>query len=162
MQKNKMKINIHIYSILMLLLFGCSMMKDSTHDEISQHKYFTSPEESVPVITDLLKNQDFKALAAFYDLNSSKIKRAEMDSGEFFIRKKRPELSHPAEFWQYKHPFAPGFKFNNIQSTEKEDVYLVQVMIVIDQGIDFPKQEGFSEFFMIKSSKGWQILPDQN
>ena len=137
-------------------------MKNNTHEEISQLKYFTSPEESVPVITDLLKKQDFKALAAFYDLNSSKIKRAELESGEFFIRKERPELAHPAEFWQYKHPFAPGFEFNSVQPTEKEDVYLVQVMIVIDQGIDSPKQEGFSDFYMIKSSKGWQILPDRN
>ena len=137
-------------------------MKNNSYKEISQAKYFTSPGEAVPVITDLLKKQDFKTLTAFYDLSSSKIKRADLESGEFFIRKERPELAHPAEFWRYKHPFAPGFKFNSVQSTEKEGVYLVRVMVVIDQGYNSPQQEGFSDFYMSKSAKGWQILPDRS
>lgn len=161
MQKNKMNITIHVSSILLIFVFGCSIMKNTIQEDISKLKYFTSPEESVLVITDLLKKEDFRTLAAFYELSSSKIKRADLESGDFFIRKERPELTHPAEFWRYKHPFSPGFKFDSIQSTEKEGVYLVRVVIEIDQGIDFPPQKGFSEYYMIKSANGWQILPDQ-
>ena len=137
-------------------------MKNNNHKEISQVKYFSSPKDAVPIISNLLRNQDFKTLAAYYDLSSSKIKRADLESGDFFIRKERPELAHPAEFWRYKHPFAPGYKFNSVQSTEKDGINLVRVMIEIDQGIDSPQQVGFSDFYMIKSAKGWQILPDGN
>ena len=139
---------------------GCSMKKNFILNEDSEVKYFTTPWEAVPIITDLLKNQDFKTLAAYYDISSSKIKRADLESGEFFIQTDRPEVAHPAEFWRYKHPFAPGFKFDNIQSTEKEGIYIVTVMIVIDQGEGSPSQEAYDNFHMIKSTKGWQILPD--
>ena len=116
----------------------------------------------MPVITDLLKKQDYNTLAAFYDLSSSQIKRDDLESGEFFIRKERPEVGHPAGFWRYKHPFAPGFKFNSVQATDIEGVYLVQVEIVIDQWDGSPQQVGSSNFYMIKSTKGWQILPGDN
>ena len=139
---------------------GCSMKKNFILNEDSEVKYFTTPWEAVPIITDLLKNQDFKTLAAYYDISSSKIKRADLESGEFFIQTDRPEAAHPAEFWRYKHPFAPGFKFDNVQSTEKEGIYNVTVMILIDQGEGSPSQEAYDNFHMIKSTKGWQILPD--
>jgi len=136
-------------------------MKNNSHNEISETKYFTSPKDAVPVIADLLKKQDFKTLVAYYDLSSSKAKKADLESGEFFIRKERPEPAHPAEFWRYKHPFAPGFKFNSVQATAKEGIYIVEVSISIDQGSDSPKQVGLSYFYMIKSDKGWKVLPDQ-
>ena len=152
---------IYIYPLLILILYGCGTMKNISNEEISQAKYFTSPSEAVPVITDLLKKQDFKTLTAFYDLSFSKIKRADLESGDFFIRKEHPEADHPAGFWRYKHPFAPGYTFSSIQSTAQEGVYSVQVQIEIDQGADSPQQTGFSDFYMIKSDKGWQILPDR-
>lgn len=157
-----MKIIIYACSILLLIMNGCSMMKNNNRNEISEEKYFSSPWEAVPVITDLLKKQDFKTLAAFYDLSSSKFKRADLESGEFFIQREHPELAHPAEFWRYKHPFAPGFKFDSVQSTGEEDVYIVTVMIEIEQGEGSPSQKAFDNFHMIKSAKGWQILPDHN
>lgn len=161
MRINNLKIIIYDCSIVLLIIYGCSMMKN-INNETSEAKYFTSPWEAVPVITDLMEKQDFKTLAAFYDLSSSKIKRNDLESGEFFIQSERPELAHPAEFWRYKHPFAPGFKFDSVQSTEEEGVYIVTVMIVIDQGEGSPPQEAFDNFHMIKSAKGWQILPNHN
>ena len=157
-----MKITIYVYSIIILIIYGCSMMKNNYYNEVSEKKYFSSPWEAIPVITDLLKERDFKTLAAFYDLSSSKIKRTDLESGEFFIQSERPELAHPAEFWRYKHPFAPGFKFDRVQSTEEKGVYIVTVMIVIDQGEGSPPQEAYDSFNMVKSAKGWQILPDYN
>ena len=158
--KNHQLISIIVCLLLSILVLGCTKMKTLTQEEKSQRKYFKSPEESIPVISDLLTNQDFKILATYYDLSSSKLNRTFLESGDFFIRKERPEVAHPAGFWRYKHPFTPGFKFHSMQPTEKESVYLVRMVIEIDQGSEYPSQQGFSEFYMIKSLKGWQILPD--
>ena len=84
-----------------------------------------------------------------------------MKSGDFFIRKERPEIAHPAGFWRYKHPFPPGFKFNSVQATAKDAIYIVEVSIALDQGADSPKQCALSYFYMLKSDKGWQVLPEQ-
>ncbi len=150
----------YIILILIILFYGCSIMKNNKHNEDSYEKYFTSPQKAVSIITELLKNQDFKKLAAHYNLSSSKVTRSQLESGEFFIRKKRPEVGHPGGFWRYKHPFAPGYKYSHIQPTDKEEVYLISVVIEIDQGEGSMQQSGFSNFFMIKSAKGWQVLPD--
>ena len=83
-----------------------------------------------------------------------------MESGDFFIRRERPEAAHPAEFWRYKHPFSPGFKFKSVQATAKEAIYIIEVAISIDQGPDSPEQIGLSYFYMLKSDNGWKILPD--
>ena len=122
--------------------------------------YFSSPAEAIQVISELLEKKNFKRLAKFYDLSKSEIKLSELESGDFFIRKDRPEIAHPAGFWRYKHPFAPGFKFKSIQATAKEAIYIVEVFISINQGSDSPKQNGLAYFYMVKSDKGWKILPD--
>jgi hypothetical protein len=84
-----------------------------------------------------------------------------LESGDFFIRKERPEFAHPAGFWRYKHPFAPGFTLNKVQATDKDAVYVIEVSISIDQGSGSPNQIGLDHFYMVKSDKGWKILPDQ-
>ncbi len=146
---------------LIFFLFGCKTMNDNNQKGMSKTYYFSSPAEAVQMITELLKNQNFKTLARYYDLSNSEIKRSELESGDFFIRKKRPEIAHPAGFWRHKHPFAPGFTFNNVKATAKDAVYIVEVSISIDQGADSPKQIGLSYFYMIRSDKGWKVLPDQ-
>jgi hypothetical protein len=108
-----------------------------------------------------LAKEKFKILAGYYDLSNSEIKLSELESGDFFIRKERPEVAHPAGFWRYKHPFAPGFKFKSAQPTDNDAIYIVEVSISIDQGPDSPEQTGLSYFYMIQSDKGWKILPDR-
>ena len=123
--------------------------------------YFASPEEAVPIISGLLGKKDFKILARYYDLSESEIKLSELESGDFFIRKERPEVTHPADLWHYKHPFAPGFTFSHVRSTPQDAVYMVEVSITIEQGLDRPEQVGLSYFYMVNSEKGWKVLPDQ-
>ena len=136
-------------------------MKDNHQKDQSEAYYFSSPAEAIPIITDLLKKEEFKILAQYYDLSNSELKLADLESGEFFIREERPEVAHPAGFWRYKHPFAPGYKFNGVQPTANEAIYMVEVSISIDQGSESPEQMGLSYFYMIKSDKGWKILPEQ-
>jgi len=143
-------------------LLGCGLMKNNSQENFEKTYYFSSPAEAIPIITELLEKKNFKILAQYYDLSNSEIERSDLESGDFFIQKDRPETAHPAGFWRYKHPFAPGFKFNRVQPTAKKDIYIVEVSIVIDQGADTPQQSGLSYFYMIKSDKGWKILPDQD
>ena len=135
-------------------------MNVNNQQDMSQTYYFSSPAEAIQIITKLLKETNFKILAKYYDLSNSEIKLSELESGDFFIRKKCPEFAHPAGFWRYKHPFAPGFTFNRIQATAKDAVYVIEASISIDQGSDSPKQIGLSHFYMVKSEKGWKVLPD--
>ena len=136
-------------------------LKSNIQKGISKTYYFSSPTDAIPIITDLLEKGNFRILARYYDLSNSKIKLSELKSGDFFIRKERPEIAHPAGFWRYKHPFPPGFIFNSVQATAKDAIYIVEVSISIDQGSDSPKQFGLSYFYMVKSDKGWKVLPDQ-
>lgn len=135
-------------------------MKYEMKGQNSTMKYFTSPKEAVPVITKLLRQEDFKTLAKYYDLSNSNISPADLESGDFFIEKKRPEIAHPAGFWRYKHPFPPGFKYCGIQPGGREKIHVISVKISLDQGAESPSQVGFSFFYMIESARGWQILPN--
>ncbi len=135
-------------------------MNVSNHQDMSKTYYFSSPAEAIQIITELLKKKNYEILAKYYDLSHSKIKLSELESGAFFIRKERPEFSHPAGFWRYKHPFAPGFTLNRVQATAKDTVYVIEVSISIEQDSDSPSQIGLSHFYMVKSDKGWKVLPD--
>ena len=136
-------------------------MNKMNQKNITKTYYFSSLSEAIQIITVLLVEENFKTLAKYYDLSNSEIKLSELESGDFYIRKERPEIAHPAGFWRYKHPFAPGFKFNSVQATPIDTIYIVEVSISIDQGSDSPKQIGLSYFYMINSDKGWKVLPDQ-
>ncbi len=151
----------HLSIILTFVLFRCNLMNSNFNIDTSKTYYFSSPTEAIKQITRLLKKRNFKILAKYYDLSNSGIKLSELETGDFFIRKERPEFAHPAGFWCYKHPFAPGFTLNRVRSTDKDAVYLIEVSISINQGSDSPEQIGLSYFYMVKSEKGWKVLPDQ-
>jgi hypothetical protein len=130
------------------------------HDQPVEASYFASPEAAVPLITALLRQEDFKSLAAYYDLSNSEIPRACLESGSFFIREKRPEVAHPAGFWRHKHPFSPGFEYAGMRASGQPQVQVITVEISIDQGEGSPSQVGRSSFYMIQSAPGWQVLPE--
>ncbi len=119
--------------------------------------YFESPEQSIPIITELLINSDWETLCRYYDLSNSEFKIEELNSGKFFILDETPEVAHPGGFWKYKHPFSPGFKYLTNQKVE-ENIYKVELLIEIDQG-DGMIQKGFQFFYMISYEQGFQILP---
>ena len=123
--------------------------------------YFPSPEAAVPLITEMLRQQDFANLASYYDLSGSDIPRERLDSGAFFLREDPPEAAHPGGFWRYEHPFAPGFEYRGMRASEKPNVFVIEVEISIEQGAGAPDQVGRSVFAMIQSAQGWQILPDR-
>jgi len=123
--------------------------------------YFKSPGQAVDSIRAMLRAESWDKLSRYYDLSGTDIDRAMLISGDFFIRKKRPEVAHPAGFWKYKHPFSPAFEYARISSGPEKNVYIIHLEIEIDQGSDSPAQVGLDSFYMIQSDKGWQVLPGQ-
>jgi hypothetical protein len=126
----------------------------------SDTRYFTSPEDGVEKIRELLNKEDFATLAKYYDLNGSEIARADLVSGAFFINEKRPEVAHPAGFYRHKHPMDPSFGFSSKEKVDDKGVWRIMVEIRIMQGGDNdPVQIGCSFFHMLESKDGWQVLP---
>lgn len=120
--------------------------------------YFTSPQQSVEIITELLKNENWEILKSYYYLeNCSQGVIDSMLSGDYFIRKSKPEVAHPGGFWKYKHPFSPGFNYTSHEEIGG-DIIKVNLMIEIDQG-NGNIQQGISSYFLIKLKNGYQIQP---
>ena len=123
-----------------------------------QSLYFSSPQESVELTSDLLIDENWEKLTKYYFLeNSGKEITDSMKNGTYFIRDKRPEVSHPSESWRYKKPFSPKFKYFSHIETEK-NIIKVTVSIEIDQGNGMI-QQGLSFFYLIRSENGFQLLP---
>ena len=120
--------------------------------------FFTTPKDAVGEITVMLRAKDWPRLARYYDLTGTAIERKGLVSGEFFYRDRRPAAGHPAGFWRYKHPFAPGFTFHHQEQTAVPNVVEVVLTVEIDQGGGMV-QRGLSRFRMVRHPRGWQVLP---
>lgn len=121
--------------------------------------FFDSPRQAVDAIRKMLIEKDWASLARYYDLDGSGIDRKTLISGEFFVRTERPEVSHPAGFWRYKHPFAPSFEYSSDSGADQDGIVTVNLSISIDQGSGSPAQEGRDAFQMRQSERGLQVLP---
>ena len=143
-----------ILCIVCLALVGCN--SQSTVSETG--KYFESPESAVEQITVMLKEKDWAKLADYYDLSDSPTERSTLISGEFFYTDERPESAHPGDFWHYKHPFSPAFKFHSTRDLEESGVIEVTVHVEIDQGGGMI-QRGMQTFLMRRTEEGYQVMP---
>jgi hypothetical protein len=120
--------------------------------------YFSSPEAAIPIITNLLRAENWRVLSRYYDLSGTNIAREELESGRFFLNEKRPTDAHPGVAWKYRHPFAPGYRYSSSEDVAALNVVQVVVSIEIDQGGGMI-QRGIDEFLMRRSEAGYQILP---
>lgn len=119
---------------------------------------FTSPEEAVTIVTDLLRREDWPTLARYYDLTGSSLSYDDLASGRLFVRTSRPESAHPGLPWRFRHPFTPGFTFRSARAGGRPDVVVVVVGIDIDQG-GGRVQRGQSEFELGRGANGYRLLP---
>ena len=125
-----------------------------------ENRCFNNPQDAVTEIALMLRNENWKELASYYDLKGSQVERGSLVSGEFFIRHTRPKSAHPGGFWRYRHPFAPEFDFGWVERSEDSgDIVEVIVTIEIDQGGGM-MQRGIDSFLMRESDCGYRILPD--
>jgi hypothetical protein len=151
-----MKMNSRIATIVLIsILCGlCGCNPKASDGPL----YFSNPANAVEEITVMLEEKNWPKLARYYDLDDAPIERATLISGEFFYTDKEPESFHPAGFWHYKHPFAPGFKFHSTRPLDEPGVIEVTTMVEIDQGGGMI-QRGIEAFLMRKTDKGYQVLP---
>lgn len=140
---------------------GVMVSRGQTADN-SEHgfAFFRSTKSAVTAIRIMLRDEDWRSLARYYDLSASDIDRETLVSGEFFIRTERPEAAHPGDFWRYRHPFPPQFEYTSATPPDEAGIVTVRVSIAIEQGADQPVQQGWQEFRMRKSAEGFQVLPD--
>lgn len=157
---NHHRVSTVIFALLAALFVsgGCLMSEAAEIGDIGT-AWFASPEEAVPAISRMLRREDFKTLATYYDLTGSDIDPATLMSDDFFIRRERPEVAHPGGFWRYKQPFAPGFTYTGMTADSTQEIYTIHLRIEIEQGEGVPPQIGLDDFRMIRSENGWQILP---
>jgi len=141
-----------------ILLLFCLILNSFTIQ--LQDLYFRSPQESVEIITQLLKSEDWKTLSSYYSFEVQDDELLDsLKSGDYFIRKERPEVSHPGGFWKYRQPFPPGFTYS-YQETIAEDIIKVHLEIEIDQG-EGMIQRGQDSYLLKKLEKGYQLLPEE-
>ena len=133
--------------------------RQMSNERTSISAFFPSPKQAVEAISKMLREEDWATLARYYELEGSGIDRSNLIAGDFFIRSKRPETAHPGGFWRYKHPFPPQFEYAFATPEDSDGIVTVRVSIKIDQGAGQPAQEGWKEFRMRKSVRGYQILP---
>ena len=125
---------------------------------MAQSLYFSTPQESVELTSRMLIEGDWGKLSNYYFLeNSDKETIDSLKNGSYFIRDKKPEISHPALDWKYKKPFPPNFKYLSHIEVSKDSI-IVNVSIEVDQGNDM-MQQGLSSFNLIRSENGYQFLP---
>ena len=125
---------------------------------MAQPLYFSSPQESVELTSQLMLKEDWGTLMRYYFVdNSDKETIDSLKNGGYFIRSKKPEVIHPAVSWKYKKPFDPSFKYLG-HFEEDLDRINVEVSIDIDQGNGMI-QKGVSSFYLIKSHNGYQHIP---
>lgn len=120
--------------------------------------YFENPKQAVELIKTMLLESEWEKLSRYYDLRGTDdLDPESLKSGDFFIRKERPEATHPGEFWKYKRPFSPQFNYLSQQEITVDTVE-VTVQIEIDQGGGMI-QRGIENFYLKKSTNGYQVLP---
>ncbi len=141
-------------SLACLILVGCRAARESAEGPM----YFPTPQAAVEQISVMLREKDWPRLARYYDLTDTRVDRATLLSGEFFYTDEKPEVAHPAGFWHYKHPFAPGFKFASVRELDEPGIIEVTVEVEIDQGGGMI-QRGIQTFLMRKSDNGYQVMP---
>jgi hypothetical protein len=138
-------------SVIIILMLNMGLLKADSMG------YFKDPKQAVSLIKTMLVEENWEELSRYYDLSGADVDKGSLISGDFFIRKERPEVTHPAEFWRYKQPFSPEFKYQ-FHSTSTSGIVEVSLYIEIDQG-EGMIQRGGDSFQLRKSTNGYQLIP---
>lgn len=152
---------VFLLALAVLPWLGChAPERDSEASSAERMSAFASPREAVPRIRQLLRDEDWNALAAYYDLSDSPLHRDDLTSGGFFIAHDTRGLPQPVEVSRYRHPFAPAYRFARVIATADPAIVVVEMTLTIEQGRGMPPQRSLTWFKMKHSSQGWHILPD--
>lgn len=113
--------------------------------------YFSSPKESVNIISELLERQEWATLSRYYDMTYTKATKKEMLSGNFFIKPKNENEIH------YK-PFDPDFLFLDSHIIENE--YCIVELTKELWKTCGVRSDASDFFFLHKVKNGYQIISE--
>ena len=143
-------LNVRAVVLLAMICFlppaGCSNQK-AADDRLPEAavRYFASPQEAVETSSWLVRNEDWKQLASYYDLTGSNITREQLESGSLFTG-------------STTQPFPPLLRFDHVEDTATKNVKKVVVVLPgepTDQTT--PRSD---EFYLRKSKLGYRLLPE--
>ena len=123
--------------------------------EIMEKLYFSSPKESISLISNLLREEDLLTLTSYFELENTDIPIDDFLSGKYFMGE--IDGQKPVGLFKYVKPFSPGFKFSHLEELENEFTR-VHLTLEIDQGEGMVLRSIHS-FDLIRSEKGFRILP---
>ena len=95
--------------------------------------YFKSPEDAVVIVNQLLEKRDWSTLANYYLLDESGPKLEELKSGGFFFTEDSSASQDPMGFWQYLHPFPPGFTLDSLEELGNGIIRVCVAIEVLDE-----------------------------
>jgi hypothetical protein len=110
-------------------------------------RYFKTPQTACKTIVRLVEEEDWAALAQFYDLEGSQLPLRALRSGEFF------KGTEPA--FEQRRPFDPRYSFKEVIRTEYEDVYEV----VVTKSASRQQTSDLQFFYLKRYAEGYRLLP---
>lgn len=134
-------------SLCVLPLAGCSNQKVA--DDRPAVRHFASPQEAVETSSWLVRNEDWKQLASYYDLSGTDVTREQLESGRLFAAGDRPGGA--------AQPFPPLMRFDHVEDTARKDVK--KVVVVRGEPADEATPQN-ADFYLRKSKLGYQLLPE--
>ena len=120
-----------------------------------KQSYFSSPQEAVTKINELLREENFSELASYYDLSDSSVPLDSLTSGQYFLKNSKPERDIPGGFGKFSRPFPLGFSYANHETVDS--LITVTVHFEIDQGGGM-MQRAIQYFDLRKSENGFQLV----
>lgn len=119
--------------------------------------FFTTPQEAVTVINQLLESENYPALARYYSVKDGGVEFDILASGAYFLKKEGTETGIPGGFGKFAKPFPAGFRY---YAHHPEGRFIkVTTDYEIDQG-DGMVQQALQDFYLIESNKGYQLIAD--
>jgi len=118
--------------------------------------YFSTPEQAVRRINELLEAQDWRQLAQFYDLEGSSVSRQQLLDGSFFIS----DANDLSDLRNYLHPFPPGASFYASRRLEDTDIFEMDVLWTMDA--PWAKaQKHLTTLHLKRYPEGYRLLPER-
>lgn len=118
---------------------------------------FDSPEEAVRRIDQLLREEEWEALARCYDLEGTLLTRGEIGRWEWFAHGGRPE-AFPGPHEPWPHPFPPGSSYLGHEEVAPDRVRVRVRSTWYERGREM-EGERVVEMVRDPDGPGWRLCP---
>jgi len=123
-------------------------------------QYFNDIRDAIELCTYLLLDEEWEKLASYYDLTNTTLTYNDIANRDFFMTDIKPfDTPLPANYWKYKHPFPPGYRylFSEPLDSEITKIWLTNKFEIGDGLV----KDGRFWFLMRYKLDGYQIVPPE-